>query len=189
MPKFIVYACPSGPLAEQLAVYFEKSRLLCGPNAAHQYMPHCTLTGFFEDVTSAVPTYMQKLERSLKRCQRSQPQPVLRVEDLAFRPDWHGLELSSDWLKKLILNFVCTATSPTRKTPLRPKDWLHLSLAYDFAPEQAAALKTLARDCVDPQAPVSWELRFYQRHPDNAWQCHQRLPLGDAAPVLEGVGN
>ena len=47
MPKLIVYACPVGELAEQLETYFSKSRLACGPNQAHQYMPHCTLTGFF----------------------------------------------------------------------------------------------------------------------------------------------
>jgi hypothetical protein len=24
---------------------------------------------------------------------------------------------------------------------------------------------------------VSWELRFYERHPDNTWTCHARWPL------------
>lgn len=177
MTKFIVYACPVGKLAEQIEIYFEKSRLACGPNTAHHYMPHCTLTGFFEDQTSAVPKYTQKLERSLKRFRRSQPEPPLVVKDLNFRDDWHGLELSSDWLRQLIVDFVCRATSPTRKTPLRPKDWLHLSLAYGFMPDQADTLQTLAQDLVDPQAPVSWEIRFYQQNPDQTWICHQRLKL------------
>lgn len=177
MPKLIVYACPVGELAEQLETYFSKSHHACGPNQAHDYMPHCTLTGFFEDVTSSVPKYTQALERSLKRYRRSQPTPPLEVIDLKFGDNWHGLELSSDWLKKLILDFVCTATSPTRKSPLRPKDWLHLSLAYGFGPEQAATLQTLAQEVVDPQAPTGWELRFYQQNPDRSWLCHQRLKL------------
>lgn len=177
MPKFIVYACPVGELADQLETYFSKSRVTCGPNTAHQYMPHCTLTGFFADVTGSVPQYTQALERSLKRYRRSQPTPPLAVTDLTFRPDWHGLELSSEWLKKLILDFVCTATSPTRKSPLRPKDWLHLSLAYGFAADQADLLKTLAQDVINPISPVDWELRFYQQHSDLSWTCHQRLKL------------
>ncbi|MGF1458269.1 MAG: hypothetical protein ACFBSG_04515 [Leptolyngbyaceae cyanobacterium] len=177
MAKFIVYACPVGELANQLEVYFNKSRHACGPNAAHQYMPHCTLTGFFEDARSSIPKYTQSLERSLKRYRRSQPTPPIEVKDMLFRPDWHGLELTSEWLKKLVLDFVCTATSPTRKSPLRPKDWLHLSLAYDFATDQESALKALASELVDPLAAVDWELRFYQRHPDSSWSCHQRLQL------------
>lgn len=177
MPKLIVYACPVGELADQLETYFSKSRVACGPNQAHQYMPHCTLTGFFEDQANSIPKYVQALERSLKRYRRSQPTPPITVTDLTFRPNWHGLELSSDWVKKLLLDFVCTATSPTRKTSLRPKDWLHLSLAYGFEASQHEVLMTLAQALVEPQSSVEWELRFYQQHPDGAWTCHQRLQL------------
>ncbi len=177
MPKFIVYACPVGELASQLKIYFEISRLLCGPNSAHNYMPHCTLTGFFEEQVSAAPNYTQKLERSYKRLRRSQPHPPIEVKDLVFRPDWHGLELSSAWLKKVVVDFACTATSPTRNSPLRLKEWLHLSLAYDFQADQVETLQTLAIDLVDPHAPVQWELRFYQRNPDNSWVCHQKVKL------------
>lgn len=179
MAKLIVYACPVGELARQLEHYFEKSRLVCGPNSAHHYMPHCTLTGFFDDVSSAVPRYTQTLERSLKRFRRSQPDSPVDVTALTFRNDWHGLELSSEWMRQLVLDFVGAATSPTRKTPLRPKDWLHLSLAYDFAPEQADTLKSLAQELIDPAQAVEWELRFYQRQPDQSWLCHRRWPLSD----------
>ncbi|CAN5634059.1 hypothetical protein BH23CYA1_BH23CYA1_13090 [soil metagenome] len=48
MPQFIFYACPTGPLAQQLATSFERTQRICGPNTAHAYMPHCTLTGFFK---------------------------------------------------------------------------------------------------------------------------------------------
>lgn len=178
MPKFILYACPVGELAAQLDSYFEKSRLACGPNSAHNYMPHCTLTGFFDDESGAAPNYAQSLERCYERLQRSQPSPVVEVKSLSFHPDWHGLVLASDWLKKVAADFACTATSPTRTTALRLKEWLHLSLAYDFCPEQADTLKALATELVDPHAAVGWELRFYQRKPDNSWRCHQRLKLG-----------
>lgn len=179
MSKFIVYACPVGELARQLETYFEKSRSMCGPNSAHNYMPHCTLTGFFEDVTASLPNYTQRLERSYKHFRRSQTSPVITIKGLSFRPDWHGLKLQSDWLKQVIVDFACTASSPTRTEPLRLKTWLHLSLAYDFPADQAATLEALARDLIDPLAAVTWDLCFYQRHPDGSWLCHQRLKLGN----------
>ncbi|NER83009.1 MAG: hypothetical protein F6K42_26335 [Leptolyngbya sp. SIO1D8] len=185
MPKFIVYACPVGELANQLETYFEKSRLMCGPNSAHYYMPHCTLTGFFEDKIATVPAYTQKLERSYKRLQRSLPDPVIDIQGLTFRPDWHGLELQSDWLRKVMVDFVCTATSPTRSSPLRLKEWLHLSLAYDFQADQAETLTILAQDLIEPSASVGWELRFYQRTPDKQWVCHRCLKLKNPEQKLE----
>jgi len=44
LSQFIVYACPQGELAEQIQDFYQESLDLCGFNAAHNYMPHCTLT-------------------------------------------------------------------------------------------------------------------------------------------------
>lgn len=177
MPQFILYACPTGTLAEQLQVFFSESLAQCGRNAAHAYMPHCTLTGFFDDFNRAVPIYTRTLVRAYKRAMGSRPNPVVTITDLSFKPDWHGLELDAPWLQQLILDFACTADSPSRKTTIRPKSWLHISLAYDFVADQAEALTQLAQIIVDPTAPADWELRFYQRNPGNQWICHQALPL------------
>jgi hypothetical protein len=172
MPTLILYACPTGPLADQLDTYFEKSQTLIGPNKAHDYMPHCTLTGFFEDDSAAIPLYITALTTALACHQDSQPDPVITVNRLTFAAKWHGLALQSPWLQQFVHTFARQAQSPTRSTPLRLKDWLHLSLAYGFAPDQHQPLQRLAEQLITLESPVQWELRFYQRHPDNQWTCH-----------------
>ena len=171
MPQFIFYACPTGPLAQQLAAYFERTQQSCGPNAAHAYMPHCTLTGFFEDESSAIADYIEALDGALLESRDRIPTPPISIRQMTFRPRWHGLALEAPWLKQLIATLAMRATSPTRREPLRLKDWLHLSLAYRFDPACEPTLRQAASDLIDLSAPVGWELRFYQRS-DSRWQCH-----------------
>lgn len=177
MPQLICYACPVGPLAQQIAAYFESSQQCCGPNAAHAYMPHCTLTGFFTDEESAIVGYIDVLERLLfEYCDRI-PTPSIVIKQLTFRTDWHGLALEADWLKQLAADFAVQAKSPSRLEPIRLKDWLHLSLAYAFNPDCESELAQLATHLIDLSTPVSWELKFYQRESDNRWQCHRSWPI------------
>jgi hypothetical protein len=170
--ELILYACPTGELSEQLEVYFQESLVNCGENAAHRYMPHCTLTGFFRDEEGAIAVYQQAITQALERS-RPVPVPVLTVTQMSFREDWHGLELRSDWLQKVVQRFAELAQSPTRPEELRLKSWLHLSLAYEFSPDRASALMQLATQHIQPQSPAAWELRFYQRHDSSTWTCHQ----------------
>ncbi len=166
---FIVYACPVGELHHQIATYFFKSRELWGENAAHKYMPHCTLTGFFEDEISTVDRYCQALETVYQ----SRKTPLeIDIVAMLLKQKWQGLQLQAENLKNAIAHFAQIAPSSTRKEPIRLKDWLHLSLAYSYPPEQQEKLAQLATEIVDIQAPVEWELRFYQRHPDWTWTCH-----------------
>ncbi|MBE9048210.1 hypothetical protein IQ255_28120 [Pleurocapsales cyanobacterium LEGE 10410] len=174
--QFIVYACPTGELAENLTKYFAKSRELAGENTAHKYMPHCTLTGFFTDELSSVPFYLQALSKAYLEAQNDLSLNIT-ITDLAFSENWHGLELQSNSLKQLISNFARLEQSPTRQEPLRLKDWLHLSLAYNFNPEDREQLKDLAREIINIQAEVNWELRFYQKNPDWTWKCWQSWVL------------
>ena len=175
--KFIVYACPVGELADQLETYFQESRRLCGTNTAHRYMPHCTLTGFFDDELTTVPLYLQCLEQAYLKALPSRPDPVIRIADMQFQPDWHGFELESDWIKRLIADFIKNANSSPRREPLRLKEWLHLSFAYDFLPQNYRTLVRIAQKIINPQAAVRWELRFYERHQDWTWTCHQSWQL------------
>jgi ubiquitin-associated SH3 domain-containing protein len=176
MAKYIIYACPAGRLAEQLDTYFTRTRVEHGPNAAHNYMPHCTLTGFFHDEPKALPLYIAALSQALAQ-HAPTPKPPLRVLGTEFHPQFHGLLLEAPWLQQVIAEFVRLAASPSRSEALRVKDWLHLSLAYEFLPEKHAALAALAQEIVDPFASVVWELRFYELHPESGWSCHAAWEL------------
>ena len=183
MPEqFIIYACPVGEVADQLSRYFAASLNACGRNAAHNYMPHCSLTGFFWDEPGAVGVYREAIAKALTAQLAIASNPLITISKMTFRPDWHGLELQSDWLPPLMAQVAQLASSATCTEPLRLKSWLHLSLAYEFLPEHAQTLKQLAQAHINPQSAVNWELRLYQRHPGNQWTCHQSWPL--TAPAL-----
>ena len=44
------------------------------------------------------------------------------------------------------------------------KKQLHISLAYQFPPENRDKLEALAK-CINLDAPVRWDLRLYSRDP------------------------
>ncbi len=85
--------------------------------------------------------------------------------------------MQADSLKVLMTNFAQTKTLLNYQEKLRLKNWLHLSLAYDFNPEDEAELKKLAMVMVNLKANVNWELRFYQKNLDWSWKCLQSWQL------------
>ena len=176
--QFIIYACPVGELNTQLENYFARSRELYGANAAHKYLPHCTLTGFFCDRQSSIPKYINALEKVYLEAKENNSALSPEINQLTFNDNWHGIELQSDRLKQLIVDFTDKEASSTRQEAIRLKDWLHLSLAYDFPAERGVKLKDLALREIDLNAAIKWQLRFYQKNPDWTWQCLQAWDLG-----------
>ncbi|WP_052055371.1 hypothetical protein [Myxosarcina sp. GI1] len=168
--QFIIYACPVGKLNSQIETYFNKSRELYGENSAHKYMPHCSLTGFFADELSSIPTYIQALNKAYIEAENNLSVDI-EIKQLSFRENWHGLELQAEGLKQLMFNFTRIETSTTRQEVIRIKDWLHLSLAYDFDRRHSAELKNLALEIIALKAKVDWELCFYQKNADWTWTC------------------
>jgi ubiquitin-associated SH3 domain-containing protein len=175
--ELILYACPTGELAEQLERYFDLSRNQYGPNAAHRYMPHITLTGFFRDLPTTADHYVRQLDRALAAMPSPDPEPTVALTGLLFKENFHLIQVESPWLKQLTLAYIPLAGTESRREAIRPKDWLHLSLAYDFPAQQHAALQQLALTTVHTDAPAAWELRLYERHPDNSWTCHHAWSL------------
>ncbi len=174
---FIIYACPLGELANQIEQYFVASRAIFGPNAAHAYMPHCTLTGFFHDAAAAIASYIEAVDAALRRARPDQPAQALTIDRMELSQDFHGLVLRGPWLKAVISDFASAACSPTRRDALRLKDWLHLSLAYGFLPDHQDPLANLACKLIDIDAPVAWQLHFYERLGDGSWSSHVGWPL------------
>ena len=170
---FIIYACPVGELNNQLEAYFTKSLQLYGENTAHKYLPHCTLTGFFTDELSSVLFYIEALNKAYIKTKNNNLSLDIEIKQLTFNKNWHGLELQADGLKELIANFAQIENSPTRTEKIRLKDWLHLSLAYDFDCQDGEKLKALATELIDLNSKINWELRFYQKNPDWTWKCLQ----------------
>jgi len=186
--ELIVYACPLGDLAQAIDRYFTMSLAQWGENAAHRYMPHCSLTGFFQewavpgllDPSQTLKIYHDTLT-NLFGDARLRSTPTIAVKTLVFRSHWYGLELESPWIISKIQEFIQTLQiahrDPRELAPIRPKEWLHVSLAYEFSPIAAMPLKELAQNLINPQLSVSWELRLYQRLTENQWDCHGRWEL------------
>lgn len=177
--ELILYACPSGPLARQIDQYFKtvKKTTAFSWNPANDYMPHCTLTGFFHDTLDTIPAYVATIDAVMRRNRPTMPTPVMGVNGFLFREDFHGLTLSSDWLLHITADFASAAPSASREDKLRLKSWLHLSFAYQFAETEHLERMTLARQIVNISAPAAWHLCFYQRLSSNRWVCHAQWPL------------
>lgn len=175
--QLIVYACPLGPLAEQIEIYFNKSRSLCGPNKAHGYMPHCSLTGFFYDDPAQAQHYVERLEDCYQRYWSGSSRNRIGVKGMEFKPDWHGLLLDAPILKRMMQQFAQSSATPTCQEKIRPKSWLHLSLAYGFHGNQSKRLESLAQALIQPEREVNWQLRFYRREQGNGWLCYHQWEL------------
>jgi ubiquitin-associated SH3 domain-containing protein len=175
--ELIVYARPQGLLADQLQRYFSQAKRTFSWNPAHDYMPHCSVTGFFHDFPNAIPKYVKSIDEAVEQIPPGDFKPVIGIQRMMLNHDFHGLILESDWLPQFAEAFVARAPNGSRLDTLRIKHWLHLSFAYQFPIDENQALSDLARQTVTLTAPVQWELCFYQRHPDKSWSLHGQWTL------------
>jgi hypothetical protein len=94
--KYIIYACPFGELAGQVDRYMAASRAQFGPNQAHAYMPHCTLTGFFHDDPQELPASIAGLDAAYRMLPQEHTAPIITVREMMLTPEFHGLLLESE---------------------------------------------------------------------------------------------
>lgn len=166
--ELILYATPTGALADQLDDLFARLRR-SAPTTAQTYPPHCTLTGFFRRPADAVPRILGELAGAHDDIGAVPAEPV-EVLALHRREDWVGLELRSPWLHQLTAAFVDRHVIGPGDDPLRPKDWLHLSAAYGDG--DLAAAQPLVAD-LDPALAAEWEVDLWQRDEDGTWTRHR----------------
>jgi hypothetical protein len=162
--ELILYATPVGPLADALE-HIRQHLAAESPTTAQDYPPHCTLTGFFHRNGDDISRIRAELARTLTEL-GSRPDGAVRIVGLHSRTDWVGLELDSGWLEALAARFVELHRRGPDDDPIRPKDWLHLSIGYGIDDLHAVIEATAD---LDLSLPVDWEVALWQRHPDGSW--------------------
>jgi ubiquitin-associated SH3 domain-containing protein len=161
--ELILYATPSGPLADALDEIFRRIAV-GGPTIAQQYPPHCTLTGFFHRDPADIPRIAADVGHAVAAV--GERVGGVEIVGLHRRPDWVGLELESAWLRELTTRVVDRHTVGPDDDALRPKDWLHLSIGYgvdDLGPAFDATAD------LDLTLAAGWEVGLWQRHTDGSW--------------------
>lgn len=162
MPDLILYATPEGPLAERCDALWAELTTAQG-TAAQAYPPHVTLTGFFRRAPERVDDVVADVGRAVG------PFHLDALEDVSVAPlcseDWVGLEVRSLGLHDLTAAVVGAHRAAPGEDALRPKDWLHLSLAYGDGVDVAA----LAPRCVEAVAgarATGWTVGLWRRDED-----------------------
>ena len=129
------------------------------------------MTGFFQRTRDRIAEVAVEVQTLVDR---HGPIPATAVADsrLTSGPEWVGLELHSPWLQALTADFERSHRLLDGEDPIRPKDWLHLSLAYgreDLDPHRALAEQLFA-----PIPTGGWEVALWQRLADGSWRRHGR---------------
>ncbi|MEM9042951.1 MAG: hypothetical protein AAGD33_23960, partial [Actinomycetota bacterium] len=133
---------------------------------AQTYPVHCTLTGFFRREGDRADAVLARLSAVVDSFGPA-PRGAVRVDRLGVHDEWVGLELTSSWLLDVIAAVVAADDPGTDEDALRPKDWLHVSLAYGV--DDLAPYASFARQTVDASLDASWRVGFWERHPDGRW--------------------
>lgn len=182
MRQFIVYACPTGILAEQLSIYFAKDVGKRRGHAADRYIPSCALTELFHDQVQTIPLYLQALDRLHEQWVRSRSHlGGMTLTPWMLQEGYHGLELEAPWLRQMMVQFVCQAHSPSRQTMLRLKTWLPLCPLYELDGSSLdgsqPVLPSFAQDPIPLPTSAEWDLCFYEQRSPLELICHRSWPL------------
>lgn len=168
--ELILYATPTGELADACERFFAAASDI-GPTTAQTYPPHCTLTGFFRRPQDRVEFAIAEIKTMLADW-GAVPDDAVTITALTRSDEWIGFELRSPWLISLTAAVVGHHRMLPGEDALRPKDWLHLSLAYGETPSLCPYGDLVDRMGLDHTLPGSWEVAVWQREPSGNWHRH-----------------
>ncbi|KZC13855.1 Ubiquitin-associated and SH3 domain-containing protein B [Dufourea novaeangliae] len=157
--EYVLYACPTGALAEQLLRFWSETKELTW-NGAHNYMPHITLVPFFKAPDGSIGELIDALENIVN-------QDKLRnhIElETYVSPNFMGLfvkETNTDWLENVALRYVNKLAGLGISAEPQLNSF-HLTLLYQFPSKLYQQLRLMAEK-LTPTASANWELRLYSR--------------------------
>ena len=178
LAELILYAEPGGELGARCAELWAATSVSDLSTTAQEYPPHVTLTGFFRRHRERIGDVRLALTDALDAAVPAGLDGVRWAGPVTLEfqanDDWVGLHVQAAWMDAVVAAFVAhTRTQPAApgEDPLRPKAWLHVSLAYG---EQFEALG----DVDDLDAPAagfvgltgesSWTVSLWERA-DPGW--------------------
>lgn len=174
--KLIIYACPVGILENELNNFFESSEAKFGWNKAHEYMPHVTLTSFF-DLRSRrdIPILIEALQSIFS--QSNAPSELMNNIKLKGSPDnTIKIAMNCDYLERCLTRFK-KKVKDIVSINVRSSDSYHLSLAYGYNNIHFEELMNLvyenlssfqnsnliSEDSKKQWQASGWEIRLYEQ--------------------------
>lgn len=157
--QYVLYACPTGELAEQLMRFWSESKELIW-NGAHNYVPHITLVSFFKAPDESTEELVNALESIVNQDELSD-----NIElETYVSPNFMGLfvkEVNTEWLKNIAICYANKLSSLGISAEPQVKS-LHLTLAYQFPSNLYQQLRLMVEK-LTLVCPTNWELRLYSR--------------------------
>ncbi|XP_062590961.1 ecdysteroid-phosphate phosphatase-like [Saccostrea cucullata] len=188
--EYVLYLCPNGKMQDELNKFWEKSLTHCGWNGAHSYFPHITMCPFFtvddKDVGFLSESFV-KLENKLRRA------PDTLKLDFFSQMNFIGLFVK-DTMYEFLQECVSMFSKELAKGGVKVephKKQLHLTLAYQYPPEQHDKLLKYAKE-IDLGVDVRWDLRLYSRDPRAGRSEIRRVvkaytpQVGDELELIDG---
>ena len=147
--RLILYACPTGPLHQELETYFMYVEQQFGPNGAHKYPPHVTLTSFF-----SVPDKRQvgAIAAELRTAFRGKPAPSFFMRDVVLRGTRSPgrtvkIAMVCPWIEAPMLEFRAKVAHMVHsQVSVKPSQSHHLSLAYSYRVSDHDTIVSSVRD-------------------------------------------